>query len=216
MNRLKTQEFLQNCFNGNIKYAQRLYYDSSINISIQDKELAYSVACEKGHLNIIKWLYKTKPHDSSYLMYNYNHDELAFIMSCQNGYLDIIKWLYKMHPKINIYEVYEFGFCQACRFGNLLVIQYLYQINKNILIDYDQAFLCACEKSHSKVAQWLNQIRPYNYKLEISNNQITHYSIRPIQEKKWLQCRELLLVYYNNKLSRIPLDILRHIYQFLI
>ncbi len=175
-------------------------------------------ACIEGNLENAIRIYQQNP-----TVKISSDNEYAFRRACGNGHLNVAQWLYHIKPIINISTHDEDAFVSSCMNGHINVAQWLYQIKPtiNISIKNNMPFRFACEKGHLDIARWLNHIRPYHYKLKIIDNTISYYSIISKKERKWFQCRELLMGHYNKKdknniFIKLPFDIVRQVCKFVI
>ena len=99
--------------------------DISIDISMED-ELAFRYSCEKGNLELAKWLLEMKPNIDISALSDY-----SFRLACCNGHLHIAKWLLQIKPMITIENLI---FYSTCENGYLEIAKWLFQINPKINI----------------------------------------------------------------------------------
>ena len=154
-----------------------------IDISMED-ELAFRYSCEKGNLELAKWLLKIKPNINISAC-----GEYAFRWACAEGYLKIAKWLLKIKPNINISEYCEYAFIFACKNGKLDVIKWLLEIKPdiNISINNEAAFAWSCINGHLEIVKLLFTIKDYwntNFLKLCINQEIIEF-IKSYIRTKW-------------------------------
>ena len=205
----------------------------SLNPNICDRRGFYDynfrVACGKGHLDIVEYLY-TKLYIKSTLYY-------GFLESCNTGHLDIAQWLLPMakpqlgccgsefHKEYALYIEVNQLFKDVCAKGHLEIAKWLYEIFDDIdlLFFNGECFKYACTHANAsrkflEMAEWLASLNPYLFEITYDNygkvrRGQTHYK----KEMKWRQRRYPLWLASNespNKtclLYRIPEDVSRHI-----
>lgn len=128
--------FFESCHAGDFERVQKLC--SSNFQSIADlhgsDEWGFQLACENGHLEIVKFL-TTAPElleaGHSFVDIHAN-DKLGFLWACENGHLEVIQFLTTStellaagHEFLNIHEDHEYGFRWACINGHLDVVKFL-------------------------------------------------------------------------------------------
>jgi len=162
------------CRNGNIETAKKLF---SKNPNITITQDIFSEACYNGYLELAKWILTAKPQVINFI-------NTAFISACRQGHLEIAQWIYSVDASVIEYEN-NFGFSLACYYGKLNVANWLLPISPNIdyRMDannkfYDKIFRPACGNQTINVAQWVVNLIPYRYHLEINEGVITNSYIR--------------------------------------
>lgn len=176
--------FYLSCKNGNLELVKWiLNFDYKIQIS-QNNELAFSIACEHNNIDIAKFLYEKNKNMDLYL----NNKHIIYII-VEEGYIDLLKWLYKIFPdcihSISI-ETQNELFRIACNMHQLEIAEYLYNLNNNIEINFenDLLFINCCENNYINFAHFLTSIRPDCYYIAVDDDKIIHFEIcRSIQIK---------------------------------
>lgn len=115
-------------------------------------EYYFSKACERGHLNVAKWLWNTMLSNQTNCRVDYDY---VFVLACFNGHLHVVQWLYDVNPQIrqNRYTLIE-AFVNTCSTLHIHVIVWLTKNN------YDpptclRGFENACVRGHLCTVQWL-------------------------------------------------------------
>ena len=116
------------------------------------EDYGFTLACENGHLKIIKFLMSlnNKPNIHA-------NNEYGFRLACENGHLKIIKYLMSLDDKPNIHAYNENGFRWACENGQLEVIKYLMSLDDkpNIHAQNENGFRIACKNGQLDVIKFL-------------------------------------------------------------
>ena len=128
----------------------------------------YVLACEYGHLEVIKWLLEND-QDINILMLN----EL-FRYSCKKGQLEIAKLLVTIRPYIDITGNFRGFYCPfyaVCQGGHLEVAKWLLsQLDCDLPDDYVKLmFLIICRYGQVNIAKWLLEIKPNIDVLQYNN-----------------------------------------------
>jgi hypothetical protein len=186
-----TRKFVRACKNGELEKAKKIF-SKNPNIEI-DRDI-FSNACYNGFFELAKWLLTAKPQVINFI-------NTAFISACRQGHLEIAQWIYSVDASVIEYEN-NFGLSLACYYGKLNVANWLLPISPNIdyRMDannkfYDKIFRAACGNQKINVAQWVVNLIPYRYHLEIYEGVITNSYIRDSKDIKWLKRRIPLLAY---------------------
>lgn len=187
--------------------------DPIITIRLNEQEISlkelFIIACENGHLEIVKYYYTEK-----FLRYK---DNIAFKLSCKNGHFDVMVFIdslewsepknyyYKIgfdlacqynHKKIvkylllknneNIYFDMTSGFKNACKNNNLEIAQFIYFKEKNITIeDLQFIFTVCCIRGYVDIIQWIHSLQQINIEFLITLNQ--NYLFNKICENKHME-----------------------------
>ena len=80
---------------GNLAACQLLYHKTIENI-----EWLFLFSCQKGQLEIAKWLYELSVKIGPQINIH-RHNESAFRWSCFNNHLEVVKWLVQLGQKTN-------------------------------------------------------------------------------------------------------------------
>ncbi len=136
---------------GNLLKIIEFYNDNPFIDISTDGECAFCYACEKGYLEVAKWLLEIKPNINISTNYNY-----AFCHACMNGHLDVVKWILEVEPNINISINYEYVLCCSYRNGHLEVSKLLLDLKQN----NEYLFRYACYYGYLDIAKWLLEIKP--------------------------------------------------------
>jgi hypothetical protein len=166
-----------------------------INISANDED-PFRHACEKGHLELAKWLLQISKEREKDIDISI-HNELNFHQACNNGHLEVAQWLFQVSKErgqeINISVYNEMPFRRACREGRL------------------------------DIAQWLQSLKPYLYVIEYDENgNYKDYTIRRKAEANWQKRKYLVWLASNecpeqnknNLLYKLPSDVSRMVIGF--
>ena len=128
---------------------------------------AFRVACEKGYLEIAKWLSglcQTAEEQSAML---HAKNDRAFRVACEKGHLEIAKWLSGLcqtaeEQSAMLHAGNDKVFRVACEKGHLEIAKWLSGLCQTaeeqsamLHAQYDCAFIVACEKGHLELAKWL-------------------------------------------------------------
>lgn len=198
-----TQEFLTACHeNGNSEIVKWVHGLNDLTIAAEHHNDLFGMCCEKGYLEIAKWLYdKYSPGTINICKLSMQ----SFMNSCKNGHIDVIRWLCSLDNNIHkrdkylirgCYlnkqielvrwfhslggienETYECAFQSACDGGDLSGIKFLYSlenVNINIHADNERAFRLAARNGHIEVIRYLNSLEKIN--IHIKNEKIFRYS----------------------------------------
>lgn len=80
--------------------------------------IAFRIACESGHLDVVKWLVEEGERQNKQININLGND-YPFQLTCINGQLDVAKWLVeeseRQNKPININGDDNYGFKRACK-----------------------------------------------------------------------------------------------------
>ena len=110
-------------------------------------------------------------------------------------------------------------FFHACMSGDLEVVKIIYD-NKPIdnTWEFDSIFTQTCMKNNYLIAQWLCEIKPYDYILEIFGEKILYYAIRPLGDRRWMERRLILLTHCiveGHVFNKLSTYIIREICEFI-
>jgi hypothetical protein len=170
------------CLYGDI---ERLKYIALMNPDINATySHALENACERGHLDICKWIYSeffdedddVRGEDCEYIItactnghlevvqwlntvFMYGGDyEYAFDAAIENNHIHICKWLYDLEPDFTTRSI---DFSHICQYSNLEMLQWIHEIKGDIeLTIYIYAFINACKNGNLSLAKWLLSIEP--------------------------------------------------------
>lgn len=169
--------FRNACEKNNLRMIKRLYDRANVN---NKNEFIFHIACEKGHMDLAKWVCETFRID---VCADYN---VAFHLACSSGNVDLFAWLcslrkvgidynylFKVASKkkhfgmmkclqkmgANIHTDDDFAFRYMCRSGELNGARWTYSLGGvNIRAAEDYAFRFACANGCYEIAAWLCQL----------------------------------------------------------
>lgn len=146
----KIKSFILACRYGYLSSVERLLKKYRINIRSHNN-YAFRIACEYGHLHVVKYLYAL---DNNICVSDMG--EYAYEAACHNGHLDVVKYLISLNKGIKIDWNYGYAFKAACRNGHLDVAKYLISISKkpNIFRKYIP-FILTYREVNSEVVEYL-------------------------------------------------------------
>ena len=134
-------------------------------LNVHDKnEEAFSVACSKGNLELIKWLlnYKNSNQINTYNGVNVHaNNESAFRLACDYGQTEVVELLLSLEGQreIDINVLQEDGFKSACYGRHIEIIRLLLNLKGkrrvNVHINEESIFQYVCSKGNIQIAQLL-------------------------------------------------------------
>lgn len=122
------------------------------------KNNSMNFACQRGHLNIAKYLHSIGNNCISYTV----------IPTCSNGHLEVVQFLYSIY-QFNEHTL-RHALHEACLSGQLEIIKYLHLMNP--LITTNSNMIHACMNGHLEVAKFL-----YSQHISIPNYAIEYAAI---------------------------------------
>lgn len=135
------------CRYGYIDLAKAYMRTTSFNINSKENE-AICLACQEGHLKMVKWLYSIGGTLDS-------QNNWCFDIGISRGNIDLLKWIYSL-GKINIHDNNDYMFRIACSLGKLEVAKWIYSLGDiDVHASADYAFISSCMDNHVEVAKWL-------------------------------------------------------------
>ena len=157
---------------GNINMVEWVYsLDTENNWEIWNnnniRDNIFNIVCNRGYLDILKWLFKFYYNKGGCEGINYIklYNKL-FLIACNNNDLTIAKWLYDGYidesnsNRVKLfnsdYRNNDVNFIRACENGNLNIAKWLYSKNNlDVHVCYDTPFISACKNGHLDIAEWL-------------------------------------------------------------
>lgn len=125
-------EFVAAIESGNLDRAKELHEKHGVEIetsNIYQSGKAFLLACKKGHLEAVKWLYWLDDVAYTYM-------SKAFVVAASDGQIEIIKWISEtLENRIYTGDI-MFAFGNACSECKWEVMQYLMQKYQDQDIDY--------------------------------------------------------------------------------
>jgi ankyrin repeat protein len=127
-------------------------------------EYAFQMACNYGHIDIIKYLLNISEKYSSKKIDIHIQNDYIFNSACYHGNIDIIKYLLDMSEKYSGTKINIRGhtFFNAGANNQIEVLKYLINITekysgKKIDIHYDSdfVFITAYDRNHFKIIKYL-------------------------------------------------------------
>lgn len=161
------------CRTGNADMVQHLFHQHPhlLDHASAFDEFALHLACENGHLNVVKRLMQARPSINVLAC-----DAYAFKAACARGHLEVAQHLHACVvagvtgasgiPKVpNIpNHVYVNAFQEACGNGHLSVALYLLDLfvehDIHVCVLNEDAFQAACKNGHLAVVQMLLKMNP--------------------------------------------------------
>ena len=153
-------EFVVACKNGDV-HMVKFWWDKNPTILqfiltdlCYDDDLFY-VICEKGYLQVAKWIISTNHNFIS----NIVHEDLM-VDVCLAGKVSVAKWLLTLSPNILVDEDIVLLFRKVCKRGHLNMAKWLVNMEPKIMENGDLgvAFWESCAKGKLNVAKWLYSI----------------------------------------------------------
>lgn len=113
-------------------------------------EFFFIESCERGHLELVKFLIESKSPEEVNEFYNIN-DALAYA-SCE-GRLEIVKFLVEKKADVNFDDSY--AFVHSSSRGHFDVVKFLVEQKADVHADYDVALQLAAHYNHFDVVKFL-------------------------------------------------------------
>lgn len=167
--------FLKACKTGNLNRIQNLCKPEFRSVADihADHDFGFRLACDRGHLEVVKFLTtSTELVASGHSFVDIHaHSSRVFHWACENGQLDIIKFLTTSpellaagHSFIDIHAHRDLGFRESCRYGHVDVVKFL--TNSTDLLKSGHSFVdihvhssiglhWACQNKHWNVVEYL-------------------------------------------------------------
>ena len=122
-------------------------------ISIGNYDLAECLllACEHGHLEIVKYIVERGVDVNAYVQ-----DMTILTMPCEKGHLEVVKYL--VESGADIHADYDIAIQVASQCGHLEVVKYLVSRGANIHEERELALRWACVENHFEVVQYLVEL----------------------------------------------------------
>lgn len=122
-------------------------------VFLNRKSSYFILACEKGYLSLVKYLY-SKHKEKLFVSFIFQH---GLLKSCRNGHLEIVKYLLSIDKNLHALHMKEFR--RTALRGHLHVIQFLYsfhKINPSVNSETNKfVFNSASNKGHLHIIKWL-------------------------------------------------------------
>ena len=128
--------FLETCENGYISYARSLLKRHEIYIH-DHGEAAFRYACDKGHIEIAKWLIDLGENHGYGRINIHDRNEITFELACVYGHMKLAEWL------IDLGENHGYG-------------------KINIHVGNDYIYRCI-ENKHPIIAEWFINLENHGY-----------------------------------------------------
>jgi ankyrin repeat protein len=157
-------EFIVSCKNGDIQMV-KFWWDTNplvlqgiLTNMCYDDDL-FDVICERGHLQVAKWIITNNPDFVS----NIIHEDLM-IGVCLAGKLSMAKWILTLSPHILVDEDEGDGyylFRKVCKMGHLNVVKWLAKINPEIVENKQSLvspFWTSCARGKLNIAKWIYSV----------------------------------------------------------
>ena len=173
------------CRIGVVNIVDYLYYKDSQRCKLNAYD--FSVACSKGHIDIVKWFIETFPDKNKLIHYN---NDISLRWACQGGYLDIVQLIVntskdKKMNSINFSLQNDVLLRVACQKGHTCVVDYLLSCYKITSIYVNNAFINACSSGHLDIAKKI-----YTYGVDLNR-------IMSDNEQHVIDIRTLPISMYN-------------------
>ena len=123
--------FVFNCLDKSSNFFDNalLYKFFSLLFSSLKNDYVFKHSCEKGHIEIVKWLWSLDGKINIHA-----DDEYAFKYACSKGHIEIVKWLLSIDNKINIRDGDDDAFRFACRYKNIEIIKLLISLCDDYIV----------------------------------------------------------------------------------
>ena len=120
------------------------------------------LACEKGELNVCKWIYN---NGGSEKIFETNQDGITpMFLACMSGHLEVCQWLFDngaMNDVTKASNDYDFTpMYVACLKGQLSICKWLFEVGASADITKVDSrgatpMFAACEEGHLSICKWL-------------------------------------------------------------
>jgi ankyrin repeat protein len=157
-------EFIVACNNGDIQMVKFWWDKNPLILQAILTEMCYEddlfhVICEKGYLQVAKWIIKTNP----YFVPDLIHVDLMTDV-CLAGNLSMARWLLSISPDILVDEDEDeegaghYLFRVVCNKGILNVAKWLVRVNPELTEIKEKLYIPfweSCTKGHLNIARWI-------------------------------------------------------------
>ena len=191
--------FLKSCAFGEIKICKYLIKKDSDTIIKHGEYIyknAFGISCEKGHIEIAKWIYSLNTIKLDDIISSLGY-------SCVKGHLEIVKWLYSLYmtnervkTKVNKKNIDINRIIEVCCInGHLEIINWFYSIYESNGLEntiyINNSFMISCENNHLDVAKWIYPLCKYTTDKE--KHDTNSYIFRPVCAKGHLEIAKWLI-----------------------
>jgi len=157
------EQLYQACEDGKVEDVVRLLQNSQININWQnqndDLRTPLNIACQKGHLDIVKLLLKDEKIEVDKAT---NYGATPFNSACYNGHLEIVKLLLN-DERVDVNKAANDGWTSlwsACVHGHIEIVKLLLNdqrvdVNKAGNVGFGTPFYVACRYGRTVVVKYL-------------------------------------------------------------
>lgn len=216
------------CINGNLDVLK--WFKKSLKVPFNgyvDAEYLFGLACQHGHIEIVKWLYKIFKKFGSVININATK-EYAFRWACANGHIEVVEYLINLVTnsvtnsftnsvtnsftlnghKIDIHADNEYAFRWACENGHIDIVKMLIKMAQtetpiNIRACNDYAFVWSCNKGQDEIATLLCELCD-KYKIIGKKNNSIQYQIQVTHTNNFIPPRQQIGNFVPNRFTSEP------------
>jgi len=123
------------------------FVENGVNVHIGCDGSPLRWACERGHLDVVKYLGSKGAHATA-------HDNIAIIQAVINGHFEVVKYLVDnlgVNPRANK----DWALCLASGTGRLSIVRFLCDRGANVCVDNNLPLKWASDNCHFETVEYL-------------------------------------------------------------